>query len=118
MKDPSEKRRFQRVGIQLPLKFRETMVQPPVYRGAQVRDVSLGGVRFCTENFIPRDTSLIVEFHLPDNLRAIRAISKVSWLKSLPSGHRFEIGSEFVEMTASERDLLEARLSLSPRFNQ
>ena len=100
------------------MKFRETMSQPPVYRGAQVRDVSLGGVRFRTENFIPRDTSLILEFQLPESVRAIRAISKVSWLKSIPSGHRFEVGSEFVEMTASERDLLEARLSLSPRFNQ
>jgi hypothetical protein len=118
MEEPREKRRFKRVGIQLPLKFRETMAQPPVYRGAQVRDVSLGGVRFRTENFIPRDTSLIVEFHLPESTQAIRAISTVSWLKSLPSGHRFEVGSEFVEMTASERDLLEARLSLSPRFNQ
>jgi hypothetical protein len=118
MKEQSEKRRFQRVGIQLPLKFRETMAQPPIYRGAQVRDVSIGGVRFRTENFIPRDTSLIVEFTLPESTRTIRAISRVSWLRSLPSGERFEVGSEFVEMTASERDLLEARLTLSPRFNQ
>jgi hypothetical protein len=118
MKDPSEKRRFQRVGIQMPLKFRETTAQSPVYRGAQVRDISLGGVKFRTENFVPRDTSLIVEFHLPDNPQAIRTISKVSWLKSLPSGYRFEVGGEFVELTTSERSLLEARLSLSPRFNQ
>jgi hypothetical protein len=118
MKEQSEKREFQRVEIQLPMKFRETLAQPPLYRGAQVRDVSLGGVRFRTENFLAHDTSLIVEFQLPESLRAIRAISKVSWLRCLPSGHRFEVGSEFVEMTASERALLKARLSLSPRFNQ
>jgi hypothetical protein len=110
MEEGHEKRRFQRVGVQVPLKFRETMAQPSVYRGAQVRDVSLGGVRFRTKSFLPRDTSLIVEFHLPESNRAIRAISRVSWLKSLPSGHRFDVGSEFVEMTASERALLEARL--------
>jgi len=117
MKKVLEKRRDARVAAHFPVKFCETPSSAKTCQGALAKDVSTGGVRFCTESFIPRDTRLFVEFALPENGEAVKAFAKVAWMRTLPAGYRFEIGTEFTELTAKERLLLES-LSVGkvPRF--
>jgi hypothetical protein len=105
-----EKRRYRRREAQLPLRCRETLALPSPFRGVQMKDVSLGGLRFQDEGFIPPDTSLIFEFSLPRGGKPVRAISRVAWSRKLPSGDRYEFGGQFVEMLTSEKKFLEEYL--------
>ena len=113
MSAKKDNRKHPRVVFRFPLKFRETMASPPTFRGAQAKDISLGGLRFHTENFLPRQTSLVIEFTLPDMEKAVRTTSEVSWSKSTPSGYSFEIGSQFTDITLSDKELDELRKALS-----
>jgi len=79
-----------------------------------VKDLSLGGLRFQTEEFVPLDTTLLLEIRLQDSSRPIRSIARVAWSRTLPSGHRYEIGGQFTEIVHSERKALEDYLSLFP----
>ena len=106
-----EKRRHERKEGSFPFRYRETLGAPSPFRGAQVKDVSMGGLRFRAEDFLPRDTSLILELSLPESLRPVRAISRVAWSRKLPTGDRYEIGGEFVEMVPTERRVLESFLN-------
>ena len=117
MKSGAEKRKSQRVDVRFPIRFREVRASAATSLGAQGKDISPGGLRFQTESFIPRNASLALEFFLPESGKTIRAVSKVTWLKVLPSGYRFEVGSEFTEVNLSEMELLRARMSHSPSFN-
>jgi len=117
MKPGPEKRKSQRVDVRFPIKFRDVRSSAAASLGAQGKDISFGGLRFQTESFIPRNASLALEFFLPESGKTIRAVSKVTWLKVLPSGYRFEVGSEFTEINPSEMELLRARMSHSPSFN-
>jgi hypothetical protein len=117
MKQALEKRKCERVDVRFPIKFRDVRASVAASLGAQGKDISLGGLRFQTESFIPRNANLVLEFFLPESEKTIRAVSKVTWLKVLPSGYRFEVGSEFTEIDPSEMKLLRARLAHSPSFN-
>lgn len=108
MKKVLEKRRHTRVRVYFPVKFCETPSSARVCQGALAKDVSSGGVRFYTESFIPRDTRLFMEFSLPERAEAVKTFAKVAWMKTLPSGYRFEIGTEFTDLTPKERLLLES----------
>jgi hypothetical protein len=81
-------------------------------RSVQAKDLSLGGLRFQSEDFLPLDSTLFLELRLQNSARPIRSIARVAWARSLPSGYRYEVGSEFVDIVASERKALEDYLTL------
>ena len=108
MKRILEKRRHARVSVHFPVKFCETPSSARICQGALAKDVSSGGVRFYTESFLPRDTRLFVEFSLPESGEAVKTFAKVAWMRTLPAGYRFEIGTEFTELTPRERLLLDS----------
>ena len=108
MKKILEKRRYARVSVHFPIKFCQTRSSARICQGALARDVGPGGVRFHTESFIPRDTRLFMEFSLPENGQPVKTFAKVAWMGTLSAGYRFEIGTEFAELTSKERQLLES----------
>ncbi len=108
MKRTFEKRRHTRVWAHFPIKFCETSSSSRVCHGALVRDVSAGGVRFHSESFLPHDTKLFLEFSLLDKKELVKTFAKVAWMRSLPAGYRFEIGTEFTDLGPEETVLLES----------
>ena len=117
MSQYQEKRQYPRKEGSFPFRYRETLGTPSPFRGALVKDVSLGGLRFRTEDFLPLDTSLILELSLPESTRPVRAITRVAWSRKLSSGERYEIGGEFVEMIPSEKRSLEGFLEAAAGGN-
>jgi len=109
-----DKRRHHRADIHLPVRFRDPLIHPSPVRNAQTRDLSLGGLCFQTEEFVPFDTTLLLELRLRDSARPVRSIARVAWTRIMPSGHRYEVGSEFVDIVLSERKALEDFLELFP----
>ena len=115
MKKALEKRRHTRVRAHFAVKFCETPSSSRVCRGALARDVSAGGLKFYSESFLPRDTRLFLEFSLPDEKEPVKTFAKVAWMRSLSAGYRFEIGTEFTDLTPKERILIESLTHSAPR---
>ena len=108
----ADNRRHLRAEVQVPVRYRETFGSNPTqYRGAQTKDISIGGLRFQTDTFIAHDTRVIFEIHLPSSPKPVRAISSVTWTRAISSGIRYEVGSRFTDIIPSEKKLLEEFLN-------
>jgi hypothetical protein len=96
------KRLFPRVRIKGPISYQ--------IRGThdidhiQTDDISIGGVGFSSEKFIPPATAINLEISVAS--RTLRPIGKVT--RSMPSSHsdRFRTGVTFLEMEPDEKKYL------------
>lgn len=100
-----EKRRFQRIDSNLPLRYKN-LKAATVPMGSLTKDISEGGIRFKTNEFISLACRLVVEVTLPTVSRPIKAISKVAWIRKLSSGEQYELGNQFLEISKEDRALI------------
>lgn len=101
----TEKRRFPRIDSSLPLRYKNLRVAT-IPMGSLTKDISEGGVRFKTNEFISLACRLVVEITLPTVTKPIKAISKVAWIKKLSSGEQYELGNQFLEISKEDRALI------------
>jgi c-di-GMP-binding flagellar brake protein YcgR len=103
----TERRRYSRVETQIPVRFRKQSdaVETPG-SGSLTGDVSAGGLRFRTKEFISAACNLILELDLPTLTRPILATSKVAWIKNTNTGGHYEVGNEFMEITKKDQELI------------
>jgi hypothetical protein len=98
----ADKRLFPRVRLKKPISYQ--------IRGThdidhiQTNDISLGGVGFTSERFIPPLTAMNLEINVAS--RTLRPIGKV--MRSMPSSHsdRFITGISFIEFEPDEKKYL------------
>jgi c-di-GMP-binding flagellar brake protein YcgR len=100
-----EKRRFQRVESDLPLRYKN-LKAATVPMGSITKDIGEGGISFKTNEFISLACRLVVEITLPTTQRPIKAISKVAWIRKLSSGEQYELGNQFLEISKEDRGLI------------
>ena len=100
-----EKRRFQRMDSNLPLRYKNIRTAT-VPIGSLTKDISEGGIRFKTNEFISLACRLVVEITLPTVQRPIKAISQVAWIRKLSSGDQYELGNQFLEISKEDRSLI------------
>lgn len=100
-----ERRRFQRVDSNLPLKYRnlKTAAAP---MGTLTKNISEGGIHFKTDGFISLACRLVVEISLPTAARPIKAISKVAWIKKAALGDQYELGNQFLEISKEDKGII------------
>ena len=98
-----EKRRFQRVDSNLPLRYRN-LKTATVPMGSLTRDIGEGGISFKTSEFISLACRLVVEINLPTIPKPIKAISKVAWIRKLPVGEQYELGNQFLEIAKEDKE--------------
>jgi len=98
-----DKRRHPRVDVRFPLQYKELHGTAKSIKGTITKNLSEGGVRFHTDNFISLACRLVVEVRLPSASKPIRAISKVAWIKKLPMGENYEVGNQFLDMTKEDK---------------
>jgi c-di-GMP-binding flagellar brake protein YcgR len=100
-----EKRRFQRIDSNLPLRYKNIKTGT-VPMGSLTRDISEGGIRFKTNEFISLACRLVVEITLPTMQRPVKAISKVAWIRKLSSGEKYELGNQFLEISKEDKGII------------
>ena len=100
-----EKRRFPRIDSNLSLRYKNIKTAT-VPMGSLTKDISEGGVRFKTNEFISLACRLVVEITLPTMQRPIKAISKVAWIRKLSSGEQYELGNQFLEISKEDKSLI------------
>ena len=100
-----ERRRFQRIDSNLPLRYKN-LKTATVPMGSVTKDISEGGMRFKTNEFISLACRLVVEITLPMAPKPIKAISKVAWIRKLSSGEQYELGNQFLEISKEDKALI------------
>ena len=98
-----ERRRFPRAESILPVKYKNLRNLGLMPAGSLSKDISEGGVRFKTSEFISLACRLVVEISLPADPKPIKAISKVAWIRKVPAGDNYEIGNHFLEITKEDK---------------
>lgn len=98
-----EKRKHKRVISTIPLQYKKLRQLSEGTIGAITQDVGEGGVRFVANEFLPLASRLVVEVFLPAQPRPIKAISKVAWIRKIPSADQYEVGNQFLEVGKEDK---------------
>lgn len=97
-----EQRRFPRVALNSEVKFQ--IRQSNKFGLTCCRDISEGGVRILTEEFIPLGTTMKLEIILKNALKCIDAIAEVVWLQRMLHSERYQMGLRFREIADAYRN--------------
>ena len=103
-----EKRRFPRLKLHTPIRFQ--VRGQPQFENTISSDISLGGLSFSGNSFIPPQTPVMIEVNVLS--KVLRAIGKISWAQPLAHSYRNRMGIEFLEMDRPEKDYLNEYLNL------
>jgi hypothetical protein len=103
MTSVDEKRRFLRKDFSFPMQYRNLRKVGVLPIGSITRNLSEGGVCFKSSEFISLACRLVVEISLPNTTKPIKAISKVAWIRKVPSSDQYELGNQFLEITKEDK---------------
>jgi c-di-GMP-binding flagellar brake protein YcgR len=112
-----ERRRYLRADFNVPLRYKNlrSVGESPV--GSLTKDISEGGVRFKTSQFISLACRLVLEISLPTAPKPIKAISKVAWIRKIPTGDYYELGNQFLEIAKEDRSRIAEYVNTLSRTN-
>lgn len=99
-----DKRRFKRIGSSVPIQYKNLRTATDLPAGSITRNLSEGGVCFQTSKFISLACRLVVEISIPSSAKPIKAISKVAWIRKVPSSDQYELGNQFLEITKEDKN--------------
>ena len=102
-----EKRRSERVFSRIPLQYRKMKGAGEEILQTRIKDISDGGLKFMTNEFLSLACRLIVEISMPTTPRHIKAISKIAWIRKVDDGHNYEIGTQFLDMAREDKKEIE-----------
>ena len=97
-----EKRRFRRIGFQVPLSYHIRGTTD--YLGTLTKNISLGGMGFTSNKFSAPNTLLNLEFNILQRFFSVMA--QVRWITSLPSSDNYHLGIEFLEIQPQDKRYL------------
>jgi hypothetical protein len=109
MTDFTEKRKFPRLDIRIPLQYREVRGDH-ISMGTLTRNLSEGGFCFVIDRFLPLHSHLVIETILPGVEKPIKAVSKIAWIRKMPYGDEYEVGGQFLDITKPDRKVLSESL--------
>lgn len=98
-----EKRKFKRVDSSLQVQFKNLRQPGEFPIGSLTKNVSEGGVCFKSNRFISLACRLVLEISVPNSPRPVKAISKVAWIRKVPSSDQYELGNQFLEITKDDK---------------
>ena len=108
-----ERRQFKRVKLSEPVQYHPK--DSLNISGSLSRDISEGGLRLTTSEFIPLDTELALSIQLSAE-EVIDCLGKVVWVEQLPHTERYQAGLKFEETDTSfdSKHILQKFLQSSP----
>ncbi len=107
MEQNTEKRKNPRVKTHIPVRYRKLRQGAGVDGASSItKNMSQGGIRFRTAEFISMACRLILELDLPMFTKPVKAISKVAWIRKAPSGSEYEVGNQFLEISKKDKELI------------
>jgi len=102
-----EQRKSPRVKTHIPVRFRKLREGAGIDGASSIsKNLSEGGIRFRTNEFISMACRLILELDIPMFTKPVKAISKVAWIRKSPSGEDYEVGNQFLEISKKDKGLI------------
>lgn len=98
-----EKRRFKRVSSNLQIQYKNLRQAGDIPAGSLTKNLSEGGVCFHSGKFVSLACRLVLEITIPNSPKPIKAISKVAWIRKVPSSDQYELGNQFLEITREDK---------------
>ena len=89
-----EKRICPRAHVSEPVHYQ--FKNPQEFGGCLSADISESGIRLVVPEFIPLESSIVLQVQLP-NGRYAEAEARVKWVHKYPHMERYQVGLEFVE---------------------
>ena len=102
-----ERRKSQRIDVSFPIECRA--IPSTHYFYTVSKDISQGGAKIITNEFIPRNNLLKVNLNIIDKVLNLKA--KVTWCAQERLSDRYSTGLEFVEVNESTKEGLKDFLS-------
>ncbi|MEI6438209.1 MAG: PilZ domain-containing protein [Candidatus Omnitrophota bacterium] len=96
-----DNRKFQRAVFRHPVKYKTSSVE--IYAGHLAQDISMGGMRINSNEFVPIGTRVILQVQLKVQEKLLDLEAKVVWVKQSPFSEGYQLGLEFVGGSAFER---------------
>jgi c-di-GMP-binding flagellar brake protein YcgR len=109
----NERRKHPRFGIKVPVQYKNINTPTEPYAGALTKDVGEGGMRFIGNEFLSLANRLVITLALPAPGRSVKIITKVAWIRKVPMGDQYEIGSQFLSMSEEDKRELKEYLDKS-----
>ncbi|MFC1548362.1 PilZ domain-containing protein [Candidatus Omnitrophota bacterium] len=107
MTENTEKRKNPRAKTHIPIRYRKMRDGAGVQGSSTItKNLSEGGIRFRTGEFISMACRLILELDIPMLTKPVKAISKVAWIKKSEAGDDYEVGNQFLEMSKQDKELV------------
>lgn len=103
-----DKRRHQRVASELPIQYKNLRKPGDAPFASSTRNLSEGGVSFKTGEFISLACRMVVEIILPTVSKPIKAITKVAWIRKIPTSQQYELGNQFLDMAKEDKKHISA----------
>lgn len=99
-----ERRKFIRIKEQDAVSY--TII--PNYKSEckMTKDLSLGGVRFIADHFIPVNSVIKMEIKLKHIPKAINAILKLVWIQSIFNDECYDVGAEFLDINKKDLEFM------------
>ncbi len=98
-----ERRSYPRAQCDLALQYRNLNKNYSQAAGALAKDISAGGMRFISSNFLPVFTLLRIELLIESDIRSISLTARVAWTEKLPYNENYLIGVEFLNIRNEDR---------------
>lgn len=100
----AERRKYKRLNTRIPVHFKVKATNK--FGDTLSCDISGGGLRVMLENFIAPNTDFMLEFTITDLFQIITAVGRVVWTKKMPHCERYQLGLEFKEILARNKDTI------------
>jgi len=102
-----ENRKHQRIKTHIPIRYHKLRDGSGIQGDSSIsKNLSLGGIRFRTSEFVSMACRLILELDIPMFTKPVKAISKVAWIRKTASGNDYEVGNQFLEMSKKDKELV------------
>lgn len=107
MNEKTEKRKHPRMKTHIPVRYRKLRGGASGEGISSIsKNLSQGGIRFRTVEFVSMACRLILELDIPMFTKPVKAISRVAWIRKTVSGDDYEVGNQFLEMSKQDRELI------------
>ncbi len=104
MKALTESRKYKRIETRIPIKYKKLKDFAGHAKASTLTgNISEGGVLLGTTEFISKACKIVMEIDLPMFAKPVKAISKVAWIRKKPTGDYYEVGGQFLEISANDK---------------
>ncbi|MFH1129016.1 MAG: PilZ domain-containing protein [Candidatus Omnitrophota bacterium] len=81
-------------------------------------DLSIGGIKFFSNKFIPFSSVLLVEIKLEHAHKILTIIVKVKWIRQKFDDELYELGAEFIDVSSEDLKFLNGYLYNEPNIRK